>query len=52
MKSAFYPFEDRLALIDGKIKPGFATLDPDAGPSASSGSSAAQGFFGDDALID
>ena len=29
MKSAFCPFEDRLALIDGRIKPGFAALDPD-----------------------
>jgi adenosine deaminase len=26
MKSAFYPFDERLALIDRKIKPGFATL--------------------------
>jgi len=31
MKSAFYPFDDRLALIEGRIKPGFAALDPDAG---------------------
>jgi len=28
MKSAFYPFDDRLALIEGRIKPGFAALDP------------------------
>ena len=26
MKSAFWPFDDRLALIDGVIKPGFAAL--------------------------
>jgi adenosine deaminase len=26
MKSAFYPFDDRLALINGVIKPGFAAL--------------------------
>ncbi len=26
MKSAFYPFDDRLALINGVIKPGFASL--------------------------
>ena len=31
MKSAFYPFDERLALIDGRIKPGFAALDPGAG---------------------
>ena len=31
MKSAFYPFDERLALIEGRIKPGFAALDPDAG---------------------
>jgi adenosine deaminase len=31
MKSAFYPFDQRLALIEGRIKPGFAALDPDAG---------------------
>ena len=36
MKSAFCPFEDRLALIDSKIKPAFAAYDPDArsGPAA------------------
>jgi len=32
MKSAFYPFDERLALIDGRIKPGFAMLDPDTDP--------------------
>ena len=26
MKSAFLPFDDRLALINGVIKPGFAAL--------------------------
>ncbi len=26
MKSAFYPFDDRLALINGVVKPGFASL--------------------------
>ena len=26
MKSAFLPFDQRLALIDGTIKPGFAAL--------------------------
>src|SRR5271165_4908727 len=31
MKSAFYPFDERLALIERRIKPGFAALDPDAG---------------------
>ena len=31
MKSAFCPFDERLALIEGSIKPGFAALDPDAG---------------------
>ncbi len=31
MKSAFYPFDERLALIEGRIKPGFAALNPDAG---------------------
>lgn len=30
MKSAFYPFDKRLALIERRIKPGFAALDPDA----------------------
>jgi len=29
MKSAFYPFDQRLTLIEGRIKPGFAVLDPD-----------------------
>jgi adenosine deaminase len=32
MKSAFYPFDERLALIEGRIKPGFAAVDPDATP--------------------
>jgi adenosine deaminase len=26
MKSAFIPFDERLALIDGVIKPGYAAL--------------------------
>jgi len=26
MKSAFYPFDDRLVIIDTMIKPGFAAL--------------------------
>jgi hypothetical protein len=26
MKSAFIPFDERLALIEGTIKPGWATL--------------------------
>jgi adenosine deaminase len=29
MKSAFLPFEERLALIDDVIKPGFAALGVD-----------------------
>jgi adenosine deaminase len=31
MKSAFYPFDQRLALIDAVIKPGFAALAAEAG---------------------
>jgi len=30
MKSAFYPFDERLALIERRIKPGYAVLDPGA----------------------
>ena len=26
MKSAFVPFDERLALIDGVVKPGYASL--------------------------
>jgi len=52
MKSAFCPFEDRLALIDGKIKPGFAALDPDSPARLSAGSSPTQGSFDDYRLID
>src|SRR5271165_2719007 len=32
MKSAFYPFDERLALINDRIKPGFAALDPGSDP--------------------
>ena len=28
MKSAFLPFDERLAIIDGVIKPGYAALKP------------------------
>ena len=52
MKSAFCPFEDRLALIDGLIKPGFAGLDPGARPRSVAGLSPAQVAFADDPLID
>jgi adenosine deaminase len=53
MKSAFYPFDDRLVLIDEQIKPGFAALDPDARakfPAQQSGG--AQSLSDNDALID
>ncbi len=30
MKSAFYPFDDRLAIINGVIKPGFASLEAES----------------------
>jgi hypothetical protein len=30
MKSAFWPFEDRLRIINGTIKPGFAALRAEA----------------------
>jgi adenosine deaminase len=52
MKSAFCPFDDRLALIDGMIKPGFAALDPDARPRSSGVSARAQSSFADKPLID
>jgi adenosine deaminase len=52
MKSAFCPFEDRLALIDGKIKPGFAALDPDSPAKAPAGSLPTQGSSDDYRLID
>ena len=51
MKSAFCPFEERLSLIDGTIKPGFAVFDDSARTTTSAGR-AAQGSFGEDALID
>ena len=31
MKSAFIPFDDRLAIINGQIKPGYAALEPLSG---------------------
>ena len=34
MKSAFIPFDQRLAMIDDVIKPGYAALQPPADPSA------------------
>ncbi|MCU1537814.1 MAG: adenosine deaminase [Humibacillus sp.] len=34
MKSAFLPFDERLALIDDVIKPGYAALDPEAAGAA------------------
>jgi hypothetical protein len=35
MKSAFFPFDDRLVIIEEMIKPGFvALLDPPVRPSA------------------
>jgi adenosine deaminase len=52
MKSAFCSFEDRLALIDGKIKPGFAALDPDSPAKAPAGSLPTQGSSDDYRLID
>jgi adenosine deaminase len=30
MKSAFHPFDERLAIIDGVIKPGYAALSAEA----------------------
>lgn len=50
MKSAFCPFEDRLALIDSRIKPGFAAFDAES--SSGGGTLAPQGPFGEDPLID
>jgi len=52
MKSAFCPFDDRLALIDGRIKPGFAALAPDAGTWPSQDRSEAQASLADEPLID
>ena len=52
MKSAFCPFEERLALIDGRIKPGFAALDPDAGTMPAEDRAAAQAHLGDEPIID
>ncbi len=52
MKSAFCPFEERLALIDGRIKPGFAALDPDAGTMPAQDRAAAQAPLGDEPIID
>jgi adenosine deaminase len=52
MKSAFCPFEERLALIDGRIKPGFAALEAASGGLAGAGGTGPQDSLGDDALID
>ncbi len=52
MKSTFCPFEERLALIDGRIKPGFAALDPDSPSRAPAGAPATQGSFDDYRLVD
>ncbi len=52
MKSAFCPFEERLALIDGRIKPGFAALDPEAGIMPAHDRPAAQAPVGDEPIID
>jgi adenosine deaminase len=52
MKSAFCPFEERLALIDGRIKPGFAALDPDAGTMPEQYRPAAQAPLADEPIID
>jgi len=51
MKSAFYPFDDRLALIEGRIKPGFAALDPDAGTAAARDQSGTYAPAADERLI-
>jgi adenosine deaminase len=52
MKSAFYPFDDRLALIDGLIKPGFAALDPGAHGASSQDRTEAHGLVVEEPLID
>jgi len=52
MKSAFCPFEERLALIDSRIKPGFAALEVASGGLAGGGGTGPQDSLGDDALID
>ena len=52
MKSAFYPFDDRLALIDGRIKPGICGSGVAAGGLGRRAETGAQASFGDDALID
>jgi adenosine deaminase len=52
MKSAFCPFEERLALIDGKIKPGFAVFEPYELSDAPEVVPVARRLFGGDALID
>ena len=53
MKSAFCPFEERLALIDGRIKPGFAALDPDCTRARPSQETyIAHGSLADEPLID
>jgi adenosine deaminase len=52
MKSSFFPFEERLALIDGRIKPGFAALDPGSPSGGNAGSATTQGSSDDYRLID
>jgi adenosine deaminase len=52
MKSAFCPFEERLALIEGRIKPGFAIFELDESSGTVGAVPVAQRLFGGDALID
>ena len=52
MKSAFCPFEDRLALIERQIKPGFAALDPDSRNGSSQDRFRGQDQPADEPLID
>ena len=52
MKSAFCPFDDRLALIDGRIKPGFAAFDPDARKGRTWTRRSDSGPLGEEPLID
>ena len=52
MKSAFCPFDERLALIDGRIKPGFAALGPGARTMSSRDRSGAQASLAEEPFID
>jgi adenosine deaminase len=52
MKSAFCPFDERLALIDGRIKPGFAALDPATRTMSSRDRSGAQASLAEEPFID